>query len=175
MRKEKQYLLDEAKDYIDHSKAFIITKYEQMDVASFSDLRRALHKQNSFFEVIKKRILKKALENAHIQIDEELRGHIGVVFTQEDPMESLKTLIDFDANAEAGNKKLELLAGFIDQVPYKAQDMERLSKLPPKDQMRAQLLGTIAAPMIQTLGVMQSILASILVLLDNKIKKENKQ
>ena len=172
MRQAKQFLLDEAKDYIDSSNAFIITKYEKMDVASFNQLRQALHKSNSFFEVVKKRVLKKALESAQIEIDENLEGHVGVVFANEDPMEPLKTIVDFDEN---GDKRVEVLAGYIDQTPFKKQEMEKLSKLPSKDQLRAQFVGLLSAPMTQTVGAMQSLLASMLVLLENKITKENKQ
>ncbi|NGX31449.1 MAG: 50S ribosomal protein L10 [Chlamydiae bacterium] len=173
MRKDKQLLLDEIKGYVDENSEFVITRYQKMDVTTINDFRRELTKKNAFFEVVKKRILAKALNEAKIQIEEPLQGHIGVVFTKEDATDSLKTITDFAKGNK--NENLELLAGFIDGKSLGKEEMVCLSKLPGKDQLRAQFLGVLSAPMTETLGVMQSLLTSIMILLENKIKKESKQ
>ena len=58
-------------------------------------------------------------------------------------------------------------------VKIYAADVEKLSKLPGKDEMRAQLLATFEAPMAQTVAVMQSALCCVLYCLENKAKKES--
>jgi len=175
MRQEKQLLLDEIKNYIDTSNSFVITKYNDMNVKSFSELRKELSKKNSFFEVVKKRVLKKALEKSDIQSDEEFKGHIGVVFAREDVIDSMKTVIDFAGENKTEEKKLEFVAGHIDGKSYNKTEVETLARLPGKDQLRAQLVGLFTAPLVQTFGTMNAIVGSVVNLLENKIKKENKQ
>ena len=62
------------------------------------------------------------------------------------------------------------MANFI-----QASDVERLSKLPSKDEMRAQFLSVLEAPMSQTLAVMEALLTSVPYCLDNKCKQEDIQ
>ena len=45
-----------------------------------------------------------------------------------------------------------------------------MSKLPSKDEMRAQFLGTLEAPMAQTLAVMDALLTSVVHCLNNKVQ-----
>ena len=64
MRPEKQLLLDDIKEKINHSKGFVLTRYSKMDPNLASQFRTALHQTGGDFEVIRKRILLKAAEAA---------------------------------------------------------------------------------------------------------------
>ena len=49
--------------------------------------------------------------------------------------------------------------------------MVRLSLTASKDEMRAQFLGLLEAPLAQTLAVMDAVLSSVVYCLDNKSKE----
>jgi large subunit ribosomal protein L10 len=172
VRKEKQLLLDEITDKIDDMPSFVMTRYHKMSANIANDFRGELEKAQGELEVVRKRVLLKALEVAGIEgVDKSLlEGHIGVVFTKEDPVEVAKTIYDFSKGNE---NSIEVVGGRIEGKLYLADDVERLSKLPSKDQMRAQLIGTLQAPMAQTLSVMNSLLTSVMHCLENKAKKES--
>ena len=51
-----------------------------------------------------------------------------------------------------------------------AEDVKAISELPSQDEMRAQFVGLLEAPMTQTLSVMQALLTSIMYCLENKAK-----
>ena len=99
-----------------------------------------------------------------------LPGHIGLVFAGQDPIETTKAVYKF---SQESNNALQVVGGRLDGQLYNAADVEKLSKLPGKDEMRAQLLGTLEAPMAQTLAVMEALLASVVYCLDNKCKQES--
>jgi large subunit ribosomal protein L10 len=168
MRPEKQLLLDEIKDKMDQSKGFLLAKYSKMDPNLASKFRMILAKAGSDFEVVRKRILLKAAEAAGCTLDPgKLEGHIGVVFADVDLLQTTKVVFKFRQENE---EVLEVIGGRFEGMLYSAKDMEQLSKLPSKDEMRSQFLGLLEAVPSQTLGVMDALLTSVIYCLDNKSK-----
>ena len=171
MRKEKQFLLDEIKDKIEASKAFVLTKYERVNPNMAADFRVRLGKSGGDFEVVRKRILIKAAQAAGITIDPSLlEGHIGVVFALNDPVQVTKALYDYSKN---NDDVLTVLAGRFEGKLFSAKDVEVLSKLPSKDEMRAQFLGLLEAPMAQVLSVMEALLTSLMHGIENKTQSNS--
>lgn len=170
MRKEKQFLLDESKRNIESHEAFVVVRYLSLTANQANQFRREIAKSGGGYEVVRKRVLVKAAEAAGVTLDlEALTGHIGLVFTGLDPIETTKSVFQFAAQS---NNAIEIIGGRFDGQQYGAPEVELLSKLPGKDEMRAQLLGTLEAPMAQTLAVMDAILASVVYCLDNKCQQE---
>lgn len=168
MRPEKQFLLDDIKDRIAQSKGFLITRYSKMNPNLASDFRMVLAQSGSDFEVVRKRILMKAAEAAGCALDENnLEGHIGVVFAESDVLQAAKAVFKF----RKGNEEvLEVLSGRVEGQFYSAKDVEDLAKLPSKDEMRAQIVGLLEAVPSQLLAVMDALITSPLHCLDNKSK-----
>ena len=170
MRSEKQFLLDELLAKVEASPSFIIVSYKTFKVNSSNELRAQLDKVNGELEVARKRVLLKAFEKAGIELDGKLlEGHIGIVFTKDDAIETAKVVYDF---VKDHKEAIEVIGGRIEDALYNAVDMEKLSKLPGKDQMRSEFLATIEAPMSQTLSTMKNLLTSIMYCLENKAEKE---
>lgn len=169
MRKEKQLLLDEIKDKMHQSKALVVAKYQGINPNMASDLRIKLAKSGGAFSVVKKRILMKAAEKEGLNLKHEvLQGHIGVVFAFDDPVQTTKAIYQFSKdNAEA----LMVLGGKFEGKFFSAADVKAISELPSKEEMRAQFLGLLEAPMAQTLSTMDAILTSILHCIENKVKE----
>lgn len=170
MKAEKELLKQEIKDKFDRFDSFVIMQYFSLNANTANDFRRLIGKAGGDVEMVRKRVLLKAAEDAGIQLDlSSLPGHIGVVFLGEDPIESTKTVIKFSQDRE---KVIQLLGGRFEGQLYTGPEVERLSTLPGKDEMRAQLLSVLEAPLSQTLAVIEALLASVPYCLDNKSKLE---
>lgn len=169
MRKEKQLHLSEIQKPI-ASHSFLVVKYK-MGANLANSFRRELGKGGSHLEVTRKRMLLKAAKDSGVDLKyNSLDGHIGVVFVESNPLDVTKMVFKFrEDNADA----IEVVGGRIDGQLYNGTDMEKLSKLPSMDEMRAQLLSVFEAPLSQTLATMEAILASVVYCLDNKCKAEN--
>ncbi len=169
MREEKQLLLNEVQDHIKNSNSFLIMRYKGLTANKANEFRGDLSKKGGIVEVVRKRILVKAAQAAGIEIDPNtLEGHIGLVFGGNEPLETAKFIFKF---SEDNDKAIEIIGGRFEGQLYNAAEMETLSKLPGKDEMRAQLLSVLQAPMSQTLGVMDAVLSSVVYCLDNKSKQ----
>lgn len=171
MRQEKQLLLDEIKGQIDANPTFVIMSYSGLNADTTTSFRNAVVGMGGSVEMVKKRVLIKAALEAGIELDlAALPGHISLVFTGEDSIQVTKAVYQLRKDT---NKAVEVLGGRFDGELYSSEDVEKLSELPSKDQMRAQLLSVFEAPMSQTVAVMDTILCSVLYCLENKAKKES--
>lgn len=170
MRQEKQYLLDAITEPMAKHGTFVIMKYQGVPANRVNQFRRDVSAIGGKVKMMRKRILVKAAAFAGIALNEEqLPGHIGLVFSGQDPIETTKLLFKFSQETD---KAAEVIGGHIDGKLYNGKDVETLSKLPGKEEMRSQLLGTFEAPMAQTLAVMEALLSSVVYCLDNKSKQE---
>lgn len=166
MRQEKTLLLNEIREKIDASKAIVLTSYKKLDPNKAAAFRMNVAKSGGTFEVVKKRMLIKAAEQAGFSIDrKDLQGHVGVIFAEADPVQTTKVLYQFRKENE---EMMEVLGGRFEGKLCTSKDVQLISELPSIDEMRAQLLGLFEAPMSQTLAVVEALLCSVVYCLDNK-------
>lgn len=170
MRHEKQLLLDEVREQISQNSSFVIMSYAGLKANDANLFRTDIAKAGGSVEVLRKRILLKAAEAVGIVLNiEDLPGHIGLVFAGSDPLETAKLVFKFRQDK---NKVVDVIGGRFDGQLYNAAQMEMLSQLPSKDEMRAQLLATFEAPLSQTLAVFEALLTSVPHCLENKCQLE---
>lgn len=171
MRQEKELLKDEIKDKIERFKSFVIMQYSKLSANMANEFRREVGKLGGDVAVVRKRVLLKAVQDIGIELEPStLQGHVGLVFlAEEDPLEIAKMVYTFSNERE---KVIGVIGGRFDGQLYSGEDVERLSKLPSRDGMRAELLSIFEAPLSQTLAVMEALLTSIPFCLENKAKQE---
>lgn len=167
MRQEKELLKDEIKDKIERFKSFVVMQYSKLSANMANEFRREVGKLGGDVAVVRKRVMMKAVQDIGIELDPSmLEGHVGLVFLgEEDPIEITKFVFNFSQERE---KVIGVLGGRVDGQLYSGDDVERISKLPSRDGMRAALLSVLEAPLSQTLAVMGALLTSVPFCLENK-------
>lgn len=172
MRQEKQLLLDEIKELIDKQGSFLIMSYLGLEANMANKFRRNIADLGGGVEFVRKKLLLKAAQESGVQIDTSLPGHIGLVFAGQDSIATTKAVFKFRKESD---QAVKVLGARIDGIIYNAQDVEKISTLPSKPEMQAQLLATFEAPMAQLVGVMNSLLTSTLYCMESKCKQEQEQ
>lgn len=170
MLAEKELFLEEVKGKIDPSVGFVLASYRGINANAFAGFRNRLVAAGGDFFVIKKRVFVKAAKDLQLEYGvKELKGHVGLAFARGDFLAMTKALYAFKGeNTEA----VSILGGHFEKRKCSAREIEEISQLPSQNEMRAQFLGLLVAPMTQTLGAIQAMLSSIIYCLDNKAKKE---
>ncbi len=170
MRAEKELLKREIQDKLKNFDSFVIMNYAGLNANVANDFRREVAKLGGDVEVVRKRVLLKAAEEAGIPLEYHLYLAILELFLSgQDPIETTKMVFKFGQDRE---KVIQVIGGRFDGRLYAGADVERLATLPGKDEMRAQLLSVFEAPLSQTLAVMEALLASVPHCLINKGKQE---
>ena len=169
MREEKQLLLDEITGLIAHYKSFVIMRYAGLPANAIAGFRGGVAKLGGELEVVPKRLLVKGASAAGYELEKsDLQGHIGVVFSN-DAIEATKFVVQFGTDTD---NSVQVVGGSIDGQLYNSEQMEKISKLPGMDELRAQFLGVLEAPLSHTLGAMDALLTSVIHCLKNKAEKE---
>ena len=170
MRAEKQFLLDEIKEKIEKSNGFVVTRYKNLKPGQARAFRDGLADLGGEFEVVKKRVLIKAASTLGIEFENgSFEGHVGVLFAQEDPLPIAKQAVKY---GEQNNNAISVLAGHMDGQLMSAEEVVAVAKLPSKNELRAQIVGLLQAPMSQTVGVISAALTGVMNCLEAKSKKD---
>ena len=166
MRAEKQLLLDEIKDEMDGSEMVMVMSYQNLDANQTAGFRDKVAEVGGSMLVVKKRVFLKAAKDTSIDLARDsMGGHIGIVISKEHPVATTKSIYTFIKENE---NAIDVLGGQFQGKACTGTDFEKISKLPTVDEMRAQFLGLLEAPMAQTVSVMNSMLTSVLHCLDQK-------
>jgi large subunit ribosomal protein L10 len=169
MREEKQLLLDEIKEKIEESSGFVALNYQSFTASRARQFRDSMAELGGEFEVVRKRVFIKAAESIGLQFNiQELQGHIGIIFARQDVTQVIKGAVKF---GEDNDKAVTLLGGHVDGAICSADEIEAIAKLPGIQEMRAQLVGLLVAPMVQTVQALQAVLTNVLYCLEEKGKK----
>jgi large subunit ribosomal protein L10 len=170
MRKEKQLLLDEIKEQVSQNGSFVVMRYANLSANKANEFRRDIAKIGGSVAIMRKRVLLKAAGSAGLTLSlKELPGHIGLIYTANDPVEMTKFVFQF---GQDNDKVIQVIGGRIEGVMYNGTQVEKLSKLPGKNEMRAQFLSVLEAPMAETLAVIDALLTSVPHCLENKCQLE---
>jgi len=145
----------------------ILADYDGMDMPMTTEFKSSLRSSGAEYNVVKNRMLKRALP---MDLAEMLKGQTAMIYGDGDVVEVAKVIKKFTA----ANKKPVVKGGYVEGKAVSAKDMVALAKLPPKDVLRAQLLGTLMAPCSNLVGVFNQKVASLVYVLNAvKEKREN--
>jgi large subunit ribosomal protein L10 len=138
------------------SKAAFLVDFKGMDVESVTKLRKSLRSVDSEMKVVRNTLAIRALADhpsTKAVIESKLVGTNAIVFSYSDPSASAKALSNFGKDVEA----FQMKSGVMDGQALDAARIKFLATLPSKQELQAQLLGVMAAPMTKLLGTMQAV------------------
>ncbi len=171
MRPEKQAIAREIKEQLSAATFAILTDFTKMDMVKTAALRKKLRETNARFQVVPNRLFRVVAKELNYEgIEAGLKGPTAIVYGSGDVAATAKTLRDFiKTNDKIPVVKLGHMAGAL----LKPSDVEALATLPPKKVLQGMLVGTIAAPMSNLVGVMSQKLASLVYVLKAATDKKS--
>jgi len=163
LKKERKIeLAKRLAEQLEEAKLVIAAEYAGLTVAEMESIRNTVKEQGYTFNVIKNRIVKKAIEGSRWEaIADYLTGPNAFALCFDDPVALAKVLVDKSKEF----KKLKIKFGCLDGRVIEAKEIETLSKLPSKEVLLAQLLGTMKAPITGFVNVLAANLRQLLYVL----------
>jgi large subunit ribosomal protein L10 len=159
---KKAEVVSEVSELLSTSKLTVVAKYSGTSVKSMQELRRQAKDSNTIISVVKNRLVKKALQQSEKFADTDtgiLTGQLMYVFNSEDEVAPAQVLAAF----AKGEPQIEFVGALsADGSLLSADDVKYLASLPSKDQLRAQLVGTIAAPLSGFVNVLSGNVRGVL-------------
>lgn len=143
---------------LQNSTALLLTDYRGLKVSEVAVLRNKLRGLDAEYKVVKNTLfLRAAEERGQIGLAEVLAGPTAVVFVKQDPVGPAKALVDFMKE----HKALKIKGGYVDGCVYDGVQIQALSKVPPRDVLIAQMVGSIQAPLSNMVGTLQGVLSGL--------------
>ena len=171
MRPEKESMVLELSEEIKESDFLILADYGGMKVEATQALKKKLGETEARFKIVKNTMFKRALEVAKgPRLDDGLNGTTAMVTGSGDVVQVAKVLEEFVKANELPVVKIGALDGAI----LTKEEIAQLAGLPPKEVLQGKLVGVLAAPMTQLVGVMNQKVSSLLYVL-NAVKEKKQQ
>ncbi len=171
MRPEKTAIVDELKKKVDGSTFVIVADYKGLNVSKTAELRRRLRGVKAQYQVLQNRLFQRAAKDAKLGgLEKTLDGPSAMVFGSGDVVQAAKVLKDFIRE----NDLPVIKAGALEGALLSAQDIEHLAGLPSREVLLGMLVGTVAAPLSQLVGVLQQKVASVVYVLKALQDKKEK-
>lgn len=170
-KEKKKAILQDLSDKFSKSKSMVFIGFQGLTVKDTMVLRRKLRAEGIDYTVAKKTLIKKGLESVETKGTENFspEGPVAVAFGYEDEIAPARIAKEFGQT----NDKVQILGGVMNSELMDAESMKQIASLPGKDQLRAQLIGTINAPVSGFVNVLAGNVRSLMNVL-NAIAEEKK-
>jgi large subunit ribosomal protein L10 len=157
-RDQKTAVIDEIADQIKSADAIFAVDYRGISVAQAADLRGRLNGANAKFRVVKNSLSERAADQAGLSdLKPMLIGPTALTLVNGDAVVAAKALND----AARAMNLLEFKGGLLDGAVLSADDVRSIARLPARDVLNAQLVGTVAAPLTGLARGLKALIAGI--------------
>ncbi|MDO8526184.1 MAG: 50S ribosomal protein L10 [Deltaproteobacteria bacterium] len=145
------------------SKAVIFAENKGLKVSEMTELRKKLHGVDAKLQVVKNRLVKRALKEAALEgLDGFFEGPTAIASATTDPVGPAKVLVDFAKDHEA----LLIKGGMMDKVALSMDKIKALAALPSKEQLYAKLLGCMLNPARGVVNVLAAMPRQLVTVID---------
>ena len=121
----------------------VAAEYRGLSVDQLTGLRKKARESGVYLRVVKNTLARRAVEGTEFQcMQDGLVGPLILAFSLDDPGAAGRVVADFIKQSDKLVVKLVAVGG----KQYGPAELERLSKLPTRDQAIAILMGTMKAP-----------------------------
>lgn len=153
---QKERIIEQTRALCEKAQAMFFADYRGLKVHEMQALRAGLRAKGAELHVVKNTLFRRAAGDAIQHLPDELHnGPTAIAFVFENEAECAKALVEFTKVSKA----LEVKGGFLGGKAMSGAEVIELSKLPPREVLIAQVIGAIAAPLTNLVGVIEALYA----------------
>jgi len=152
------------------AKAVYFTEYHGLKVSEMTKLRSNFYDSDVEYLVAKNTILKLAAEKNKIQgLEDLLSGSTAIAISYDEPVSAAKVIKKF--NKENGLPRVKGILFDGDVLP--GSDLEKLAKMPSKEEMLSQLISMLQSPVQKFVSTVISPMQNMLGVINNLKEKKS--
>jgi large subunit ribosomal protein L10 len=159
-RDQKTAVVDEIAGQIEAAGAIFAVDYRGLSVSDAAELRAKLRDSDTRFRIVKNSLTERAADKAGAtELKTLLEGPTALALVRGDAALAAKALND----AARGRGVLEFKGGLMDGEALSAEDLRSIARLPAREALHAQLVGTIASPVSGLVRGLNALIAGLAV------------
>jgi large subunit ribosomal protein L10 len=157
-REQKAAVVEEIAGQMQASEAIFAVDYRGITVAQAADLRGKLRDADAKLRVVKNSLSERAADQAGVsELKPMLQGPTALAMVKGDVALAAKALSD----AARALGILEFKGGLMNGSALSPADIQSIARLPSRDVLNAQLVGTIAAPLTGLVRTLNALIAGL--------------
>ena len=173
---KKEAVVAELKEQLSSAKGAVFTSYRGLTVAQDTKLRRELRAAGITYHVVKNTMTRIAAKELGLEgIEEHLEGTTALAFSAEDAVAPAKVICGFiKKNKLEDAGILTVKVGLVEGKVISDKEVKALASLPSREELIAKLLGSMNAPIANTVGVLQGIIRNAVYVFEAVREKKEK-
>ena len=169
---EKTRLVAELRQKLEKSNSIFLADFTGLNVEDITRLRRNLKEKEIDFKIAKNTLTRLAAkESGKESILNYLEGPVGVAYIYGDPTWAAKIFSESYKKIE----KPKIKAFLIENQLYTGERLKEWATLPPKEEVLAELVAALNAPMAQLVGILNSVIQNLVLTLEGLVEKRSKE
>lgn len=174
---KKKAIVAELKDKLTGCKGAVLISYRGLTVAQDTELRVELRKAGVNYHVVKNTMTRIAATEAGMEeLVAHLEGTTALAVSAEDAVAPAKIISGFIKKNNLDEQGiLTVKAGIVEGKVVSADEVKAIASLPSREALIGKLLGSMQAPLSNTVGIMGSMVRSIVTVLDAIRKQKEEQ
>lgn len=171
-REKKEKIVSDLVEEFSRSQALIMTDYRGLNVGEMRTLRNRLREESCGYHVVKNSLVKLAMEKVGLPFEETLfAGPTAIGFCYEDAVTPAKALVDYAQESQT----LSIRGGLIGNQVMSEGEVISLSQLPSRDELLAQAIAQLQAPLVGLMNVLSDSLRALIYLLQARAEQMEPQ
>ncbi len=167
-RDQKSATIQAIAEQIESAQAVFAVDYRGISVPQAAELRARLRDADATFRIVKNSLTERAADQAGAQsLLTLLDGPTALTFVRGDAALAAKALADFARTQPA----LEFKGGLLGEDELSVEQIRSIARLPARDVLYAQMVGTVAAPLSGLARGLNGLLSGIAVALGQIAEK----
>jgi large subunit ribosomal protein L10 len=170
LKAQKQTVVEVITDELKKATTVVMVDFTGLSMGTQQELKKRLKEVGAKMMVAKNTLIKRAGSEAKIDdqtlTDAVLSGQTALILSSNDPIASIQVLGKFAKEFELPHFKV----GIVEGVFYDKDNLVKLSKLPAKEVLLTQVLGSIASPMYGLVSTLNANMQKLVFILDQKAK-----
>ncbi len=172
----KKNQVEQLSSLLKNSSHFALVKFSNTPHSALEQLRKELKKNEANFKVVKKSLFQKAINKLAL-VDKNLKQLQTKVFPLKENSALLTLGQDYAKGLSAfakfakNEQSLSFKFGFLDKKVYLADEVQKISLLPGKDQLMGQLVASLKSPQTKFVHALQFNSGKLVYLLKGESKQ----
>lgn len=165
----KKTLVEEYGQKMARAQVMIWAHYHKLSTPQINNLRRQLRANSAEVVVIKNTLMRRALEQAGLPVDDTMMsGPCMVTFVYDQVAAATKAVTDF---ARLSGDAFQIAGGVMGGKIANEEQVRALVNLPSREVLLAQVLGGIQAPISALVGTLSAVMRGLVIALNERAKQ----